>query len=109
LSVGVLFLHFICLLSVVGDQGVLFAGQDWKYFMRLLTPDVPLATVLTGGDMSHVFPAPLGPFSDKITGMAFNIYNNIWETNYIMWYPYADNDENFRARFAIEFTSTLGD
>jgi len=94
---------------VVGDQGVLFTPLGWNYFMRLLSPDVPLATVLTGGDMSHVFPAPLVPFSDKITGMAFNIYNNIWETNYIMWYPYTDNDENFRARFAIELVNTIGD
>lgn len=35
--------------------------------------------------------------------MAFHMYNNMWDTNYILWYPYKEGDEDFKARFKIVF------
>lgn len=58
---------------------------------------------MTSDDEVTVFPAPLKPIAEQITGMAFNLFNNVWETNWIFWYPYADGDENFKARFHVEF------
>ena len=47
----------------------------------------------------RVLPYPLKPIRN-ITGMAYNLYNNVWGTNYIYWYPY-DGDTDYRARFKI--------
>ena len=46
---------------------------------------------------------PLKPIPDTITGVAFNMYNNVWDTNYIFWYPYLKDDVDHRARFSIKF------
>jgi len=94
---------------VVDDDGVVFDASDVERDVdevrssRLRSPDVPVACPLVAGDdRPHVFPAPLQPLSAAITGYAFNIYNNIWDTNFIMWYPYDDVDANFRARFYVD-------
>lgn len=38
---------------------------------------------------------------DVREGMSFNLANNIWGTNYIMWQPYAAQDDTIRFRFTI--------
>ena len=94
--------------AVVDDNGVVFdaSPKDRRdsdtHLSRLRSPDVPIACPLVADDLPHIFPAPLQPLSQAVTGFAFNIYNNIWDTNYIMWYPYHDDDANFRARFYID-------
>ena len=35
-------------------------------------------------------------------GVHFNILNNIWNTNYCLWYPFNEEDRNIRSRFALE-------
>lgn len=35
-------------------------------------------------------------------GVAFNLGNNIWGTNYVMWQPYAGQSPNMGFRFEIE-------
>ena len=46
------------------------------------------------------FPIPMEqPDVDK--GFAFNVYNNIWGTNYIMWYPYLPEDASSKYSFQI--------
>lgn len=94
---------------MVDDDGIVFDATAMKHhasevrLSRLRSPDVPVACPLVADDdRPHVFPAPLQPLSVPITGFAFNIYNNIWDTNYIMWYPYDDVDANFRARFYVD-------
>jgi len=53
------------------------------------------------------FPAnpSMAPLTSVAGGMNFNLYNNIWNTNYILWYPYADNtgDDAQRFRFVVKF------
>lgn len=47
------------------------------------------------------FPAPAN--ATALDGMAFNLHNNVWDTNYIYWYPLVEGDESWRARFLITF------
>jgi len=51
------------------------------------------------GKMS-AFPTPLE--LPKLEGAHFNLVNNIWGTNYIMWYPFLKKDENLRFDFKME-------
>ena len=46
------------------------------------------------------FPTPVEQ-PDVTEGFAFNIYNNIWGTNYIMWYPYLAEDASSKYRFKV--------
>jgi hypothetical protein len=47
------------------------------------------------------FPAPGN--SPPLDGMAYNLHNNVWDTNYIYWYPLVHGDESWRARFLVTF------
>ncbi len=47
------------------------------------------------------FPAPNN--SAILQGMAYNLHNNVWDTNYIFWYPYVKGDESWRTRYLITF------
>ena len=48
------------------------------------------------------FPTPPShPVEDD--GFAFNIFNNIWGTNYIMWYPYIEEDKSSKYRFTMKY------
>ena len=38
---------------------------------------------------------------DLSEGMSFNLANNIWGTNYIMWQPYSGLGATMRFRFEI--------
>lgn len=49
------------------------------------------------------FAAPLTPL-DHVMGVAFNIHNNIWNTNYPLWYPFIDEDADFKATFTAKLT-----
>lgn len=64
---------------------------------------------VTPHDVALVVPGEINPFPVPLNispdinsyGMSFNIYNNIWGTNYIMWYPYINQDSNSLYRFRI--------
>lgn len=49
------------------------------------------------------FAAPLTPLN-HVTGVAFNIHNNIWNTNYPLWYPFIAEDADFKATFTAKLT-----
>ncbi len=38
---------------------------------------------------------------DLARGMAFNLANNIWGTNYVMWQPYVPEGATMRFRFRL--------
>jgi len=44
------------------------------------------------------FPSPLNRFQpndpNNVGGMHFILQNNVWGTNYVMWYPFLDEDSN---------------
>jgi hypothetical protein len=34
-------------------------------------------------------------------GFGYNIYNNLWGTNGIEWYPYVERDRHWKFRFSM--------
>ena len=40
----------------------------------------------------------------RIGGASWNLWNNVWGTNYPQWYPFNDVDANIEFRFAFNFT-----
>ena len=75
------------------DEGIQYGG------------DVPLTVqawdtnvAIIGG--TNIFPVPM-EVPDVKNGFSFNIFNNIWGTNYIMWYPYLPEDQSSKYRFTI--------
>ena len=54
--------------------------------------------------VSPGFPTPfpnVRHMPDLAEGMSFNLANNIWGTNYIMWQPYSGVGATMRFRFEI--------
>ena len=84
------------------NNGVLFYDPAMAEGVQILSLDVPLVLPMTDNRPPSPFPVPLKPISEQVTGMAFNIYNNIWNTNYIYFYPFHDEDRNFKARFTLK-------
>ena len=84
------------------DEGVYYIDQNGSG-IKISSKDVPLVCPITESLPPTVFAAPLHPIKDNVTGMAFNFYNNVWDTNYVLWYPYKKMDGDFRARFSIDF------
>lgn len=41
---------------------------------------------------------------DLTKGMAFNLANNLWGTNYVMWQPYEEEQQRMRFRFLLQMT-----
>lgn len=48
------------------------------------------------------YPVPLDRAMDPAAGFSFNVHNNIWNTNYILWYPYLEEDKDIRQRFVLD-------
>ncbi|CAD5114874.1 DgyrCDS3907 [Dimorphilus gyrociliatus] len=85
------------------DKGIYYADERKQSGLLIRSLDVSLVCIETPSHKASVFAAPLNPIDEKITKVAFNIYNNIWDTNYIFWYPYEDSDDDFKSRYSIEF------
>jgi len=86
-------------------NGVLYSST--KNFnatsMRIWSKDVPLVSPVTTKIPATPLVPSVDPLSGQMLGFAYNIYNNIWSTNYIFWYPLLTGegaDEKFR--FQIE-------
>ena len=47
------------------------------------------------------FPTPTKRQPALGNGTAYLLHDNIWNTNYPFWYPWAAGDENLRFRFAV--------
>jgi len=62
------------------------------------SPDVALAR----WDDPLPFPTPIHRQPDLSKGVAWNIYNNIWNTNYPFWFPFVDSDSTTKYRFTVE-------
>ena len=91
-------INTVCI-AAVDNNGVYYYDPAMEEGMQILSLDVPLVLPVTESRPPSPFAVPLKPIREPITGMTFNIYNNIWNTNYIYWYPFHDEDRNFKARF----------
>lgn len=47
-------------------------------------------------------PEPQPASALEAAGVSYNLYNNAWGTNYIMWYPYAPEHANMKFRFTLD-------
>ncbi|XP_074654954.1 uncharacterized protein LOC141908702 isoform X1 [Tubulanus polymorphus] len=83
------------------DRGVAYTDTK-QTGIYIETLDLSIVSPITTQQNATSIPAPLWPIKD-LTGMAFNFYNNVWNTNYIFWYPYRYQDASFKARFLVSF------
>ncbi|XP_067655022.1 uncharacterized protein [Haliotis asinina] len=85
------------------DSGVIYRSSA-NTGMEIVSPDAAIVTVLTDADPVSVIPLPLTPIKN-INGMAFQLFNNIWDVNFIFWYPYVKEDmtTGTKFRFALNF------
>lgn len=84
------------------NKGVYYLNKN-QTGLQILSPDVALLTLGTASRPPSVFPVPLTTPTEPFISVAYNIYNNMWNTNYIYWYPFFQEDQNFKARFYVNF------
>ncbi|CAF1051516.1 unnamed protein product [Rotaria sordida] len=65
--------------------------------------DAPIACPILKDKEPTVLPFPAPGNSPPLDGIAYNLHNNVWDTNYIFWYPIVSGDESWRTRFLINF------
>ncbi|XP_052061610.1 uncharacterized protein LOC127701658 [Mytilus californianus] len=84
------------------DKGVYYTDNNCKG-LEILSYDVALVNVLTPQHYVSPIPLPLKPLNE-VNGMAFNLYNNIWDVNWIFWYPFEKRDLDQKFRFRINIS-----
>ncbi|KAJ8311290.1 hypothetical protein KUTeg_011157 [Tegillarca granosa] len=87
----------------VVDRGVYYINSK-SQGMEIVSYDAGLVNVLTPDWGVNAFSLPLKPIM-SVDGMAFNLYNNLWGTNYIYWYPFEQRDIDQKFRFTLNFES----
>lgn len=70
--------------------------------LKIVSPDVAIVSIATTADDISVIPLPLTPIQ-KVAGVLFNLFNNIWDVNYIFWYPYNAVGMDQKFRFHLDF------
>ncbi|XP_074641698.1 uncharacterized protein LOC141899346 [Tubulanus polymorphus] len=81
------------------DQTVQFIDSN-NHGMIITANDTNIVSIVTKEMAPTPYPAPLFPMS-KPLAVAFNILNNVWETNFIFWYPFLPEDRHFKTRFSV--------
>ncbi|KAJ8302871.1 hypothetical protein KUTeg_019267 [Tegillarca granosa] len=85
------------------NEGVMFM-KDKSHSMKIVSLDAALVNILSPGLDISTMPLPLTPLK-TVDGVAFNLYNNVWDVNYIFWYPFLNQDNNQKFRFSFNFMS----
>ena len=76
----------------VDEGGVAYSHTGFKV--------IPWDTSLVSVGGTNVLPVPMET-PDLMDGFGFNILNNLWGTNYVMWYPFIDEDNSSKYRFTM--------
>ena len=76
------------------DNGVRYTGDYGQLSFTAWDTNV----VSVGG--TNLFPTPMIT-PDPSKGFAFNIFNNLWGTNYILWWPFLEADRSSKFRFTM--------
>eukprot|EP01116_Phalansterium_solitarium_P008699 TRINITY_DN22658_c0_g1_i1.p1 TRINITY_DN22658_c0_g1~~TRINITY_DN22658_c0_g1_i1.p1 ORF type:complete len:757 (+),score=184.44 TRINITY_DN22658_c0_g1_i1:92-2362(+) len=86
------------------DSGVAYNpdGRE-NYGPPLFIDSVDAGVVAPGGDQLLNF---TNAEPDMNRGMSFNLFNNLYGTNYIMWYPFHPEDSSSQFRFRLRFDKT---
>ena len=73
--------------------------------IELVSPDIAVVCPILTNETFKTptpFSAPLDPVNaNEVKGVAFNIHNNIWNTNYPLWYPFVEEDRDFKSRYTM--------
>lgn len=81
----------------VSDAGVSVHSADGQERLQISTLD---ASLVSPGNPT-AFPNGVYLPCMATDGVHFNLENNVWSTNYIMWVPYTTQDVNMAFRFSI--------
>ena len=79
--------------------GVGFFGPGHKLAARIIPVDGTTSCV---GRYPTPYPTPLNEEFDSSAGFAANIHNNVWNTCYILFYPYLKEDSDLRQRYLLD-------
>jgi len=89
-------------------DGVTYSNPNEESpYLSVRSPDVPLVSPVTTLSPATPLTQNLTSLPGDMLGFAFNIYNNVWDTNYILWYPYLKGDENLRTRYQVAVSCSL--
>ena len=84
------------------QQGVL-DGFEYSYEdASLVVHSVDAGIAITGKPTG--FPCPFDT-PDMSYGISTMLVNNLWGVNYVMWYPFEEEDANILFRYVIEATA----
>merc|ERR1719329_1044525 len=88
-------------LHVVSDSGIEARQQDGsRLAMR------PLDAGLVCFGQPTAFPTPTDQLPNITEhGASFVLWNNVWGTNYVQWFPFDAKDATFRQRWMISEVS----
>lgn len=87
-------------------EQVSLVESETQLNIRFSSSDVPLVCPIFFAEEAIRTPTPF-PYLERpqkatsVDGFAFNIHNNVWNTNYPLWYPYTEEDKNFKAFFGM--------
>ena len=87
-------------MHAIDDGGISVRSGDGKSVLRVRSLDA----VLVSPGRPTPFPSVVH-LPDLHAGMHFNLVNNVWGTNYVMWWPYQESDRNMRFRFVVQIES----
>eukprot|EP01050_Picozoa_sp_SAG11_P001045 SAG11_NODE_42_length_20827_cov_9.289801_6_plen_690_part_00 len=79
--------------------GVGLFASDRTLTARVITVDGTTSCV---GRYPTPYPTPLNEAFDPGAGFAANIHNNVWNTCYILFYPYLAEDRDLRQRYVLD-------
>ncbi len=89
------------------EEFYLIDNEDDLVF-KAESQDVPLVCPIFNSTTGFTTPNPLPILSRPnpssiLKGFAFNIHNNVWNTNYPLWYPFGDDKGDIFAIFTVQW------
>ncbi len=75
--------------------------KECQPLVLLILPCSTLDAALVSPGEPTAFPS-VRDKPDMTKGMSFNLANNLWDTNYVLWQPYAPESANMKFRFILE-------
>lgn len=91
-------------MHAVDDEGISVRSACGKAMLKVSSLDAALVSPGKPTPFPTVEELP-----DLTAGMHFNLHNNIWGTNYVMWWPYQKGDETIRFRFVVQVEAVGGE
>jgi len=86
-----------------GVEVASWSSPTSKLALRLTSLDVPIMSV----GAANPFPSPRTEAPDMSKGVHWNLFQNLWNTNYILWYPFTGRDASIRSRFELAFVDSV--